>query len=137
MRSLHNFLTRNFVLSLCVIIALVGCGEAKVAASAKAIAAAKTAAEAGKDEIKSIEAVIKDDEVIAGFFTLYRKPSDGSVHLRIKADQLGKEFIHTVTLGDGVVEGGHFRGQYRDNKVLKITGILIALNLCKQIPCSI
>ena len=121
MRSLHNFLTRNFVLSLCVIIALVGCGEAKVAASAKAIAAAKTAAEAGKDEIKSIEAVIKDDEVIAGFFTLYRKPSDGSVHLRIKADQLGKEFIHTVTLGDGVVEGGHFRGQYRDNKVLKIT----------------
>ena len=52
---------------------------------------------------------------------MYRKPSDGSVHLRIKPDQLGKEFIHTVTLGDGVVEGGHFRGQYRDNKVLKIT----------------
>ncbi len=120
MKSLHSFLTQNFVLSLCVIIALVGCGEAKVALSAKATAAAKTAAEADKDEIKSIEAVIKDDEVIAGFFTLYRKPSDGSVHLRIKADQLGKEFIHTVTLGDGVVEGGHFRGQYRDNKVLKI-----------------
>ena len=95
--------------------ALVGCGEDKADASAKAGAAAD------KDAIKTIEAVIKDNGVIAGFFTLYRKPSDGSVHLRIKPDQLGKEFIHTVTLGDGVVEGGHFRGQYRDNKVLKIT----------------
>lgn len=115
MRPLHRFLTQSFVLSLCVATALVGCGEDKADASAKAGAAAD------KDAIKTIEAVIKDNEVIAGFFTLYRKPSDGSVHLRIKPDQLGKEFIHTVTLGDGVVEGGHFRGQYRDNKVLKIT----------------
>ena len=115
MRPLHRFLTQSFVLSLCVATALVGCSEGKVDASAKA------GAPADKDAIKSIEAVIKDDEIIAGFFTLYRKPSDGAVHLRVKADQLGKEFIHTVTLGDGVVEGGHFRGQYRDNKVLKIT----------------
>lgn len=75
---------------------------------------------AGDEAPKSIESVVKDDKVVAGFFTLYRKASDGSVRLRIKAEQIGEEFIHTVTLGDGVVEGGHFRGQYRDNKVLKI-----------------
>lgn len=117
MKPLYSLLTQSCVFSLCVIFALVGCSEGKVDAAV----APKTGEEADKDAIKSIEAVIKGDEVIAGFFTLYRKQSDGAVHLRIKEDQLGKEFIHTVTLGDGVVEGGHFRGQYRDNKVIKIT----------------
>ena len=120
MRPLHSLLTQSCVLSFCVTFALVGCGEGEVDTTATAASAAKTGAEADKDAIKTIEVVIKDNEVIAGFFTLYRKPSDGSVHIRIKKDQLGKEFIHTVTLGDGVIEGGHFRGQYRDNKVLKI-----------------
>ena len=89
MRPLLRFLMQIFALALCVATALAGCGEDKADASAKADAAAD------KDAIKTIEAVIKDNEVIAGFFTLYRKPSDGSVHLRIKPDQLGKEFIHT------------------------------------------
>ena len=103
--------TPNPIFAVFVALLLAGCGAGS---DNKEAAGAEDAAP------KSIESVVKDDKVVAGFFTLYRKASDGSVRLRIKAEQIGEEFIHTVTLGDGVVEGGHFRGQYRDNKVLKI-----------------
>lgn len=69
-------------------------------------------------EAKSIAAITAASERIDGFFTLFRKRADGSVHMLIREDQLDHEFIYTVVAQDGVVQGGHFRGQYRDNKVL-------------------
>ena len=69
-------------------------------------------------EAKSIAAITAASERIDGFFTLFRKRADGSVHMLIREDQLEQEFIYTVVAQDGVVQGGHFRGQYRDNKVL-------------------
>ena len=69
-------------------------------------------------EAKSIAAITAASERIDGFFTLFRKRADGSVHMLIRQEQLGHEFIYTVVAQDGVVQGGHFRGQYRDNKVL-------------------
>ena len=69
-------------------------------------------------EAKSIAAITSASERIDGFFTLFRKRADGSVHMLIREDQLDHEFIYTVVAQDGVVQGGHFRGQYRDNKVL-------------------
>ena len=69
-------------------------------------------------EAKSIAAITAASERIDGFFTLFRKRADGSVHMLVREDQLEQEFIYTVVAQDGVVQGGHFRGQYRDNKVL-------------------
>ena len=69
-------------------------------------------------EAKSIAAITAASERIDGFFTLFRKRADGSVHMLIREEQLDHEFIYTVVAQDGVVRGGHFRGQYRDNKVL-------------------
>lgn len=69
-------------------------------------------------EAKSIAAITAASERIDGFFTLFRKRADGSVHMLIREEQLDHEFIYTVVAQDGVVQGGHFRGQYRDNKVL-------------------
>ena len=67
---------------------------------------------------KSIAEIVAASERFDGFFTVLRKRSDGVLHMLIREDQLNKEFIHTVVAQDGVVQGGHFRGQYRDNKVL-------------------
>lgn len=67
---------------------------------------------------KSIDEITAASERLDGFFTIFRKRSDGSVHMLVREEQLGQEFIHTVIAQDGVVQGGHFRGQYRDNKVL-------------------
>ena len=67
---------------------------------------------------KTIESIAAASERLEGFFTILRKREDGGLHMLIKEDQLDKEFIHTVVAQDGVVQGGHFRGQYRENQVL-------------------
>ena len=85
-----------------VALSLAACGDDKTAPTSQ----------------KSIADIAAASERFDGFFTILRKRSDGGLHMRIREDQLKKEFIHTVVAQDGVVQGGHFRGQYRDNKVL-------------------
>ena len=85
-----------------VALSLAACGDDKTAPTSQ----------------KSIADIAAASERFDGFFTILRKRSDGGLHMRIREDQLNKEFIHTVVAQDGVVQGGHFRGQYRDNKVL-------------------
>lgn len=89
-----------------------------VTAFAALILAACADEEVPPTEAKSIAAITAASERIDGFFTLFRKRVDGSVHMLIRQEQLDHEFIYTVVAQDGVVQGGHFRGQYRDNKVL-------------------
>ena len=89
-----------------------------VTAFAALILAACADEEVPPTEAKSIAAITAASERIDGFFTLFRKRADGSVHMLVREDQLEQEFIYTVVAQDGVVQGGHFRGQYRDNKVL-------------------
>ena len=89
-----------------------------VTAFAALILAACADEEVPPTEAKSIAAITAASERIDGFFTLFRKRADGSVHMLIRQEQLDHEFIYTVVAQDGVVQGGHFRGQYRDNKML-------------------
>ena len=89
-----------------------------VTAFAALLLAACADEEVPPTEAKSIAAITAASERIDGFFTLFRKRADGIVHMLIREDQLDHEFIYTVVAQDGVVQGGHFRGQYRDNKVL-------------------
>lgn len=55
-----------------------------------------------------------------GLFTIYQDTTDGSTKLAVREDQLDKEFIYFGLSQDGVLEAGHFRGAFRDNKVFKI-----------------
>mgnify|MGYP005690464093 FL=1 len=64
--------------------------------------------------------MVEDAELVEGFFDLYRSADDGTVHLRIPTNRLEEELIYTATVTDGVVETGLFRGQYRDNKIVKL-----------------
>ena len=64
--------------------------------------------------------MVEDAELFDGFFDLYRSADDGTVHLRIPTNRLEEELIYTATVTDGVVETGLFRGQYRDNKIVRL-----------------
>lgn len=74
-----------------------------------------------KKKKKLIDDVVKDHEVLDGLFKLYRDPKTGSLHMEVGEDQLDKEFIYFSHTANGVVDGGHFRGQYRTQKVLKFS----------------
>ncbi|WP_262690483.1 zinc-dependent metalloprotease [Kordiimonas aestuarii] len=73
-----------------------------------------------KKKDKTLEELTEDQQVMDGLFKLYQDPEKGDLMMEVRADQLDKEFIYFSHTADGVVEGGHFRGQYRRQKVFKI-----------------
>ena len=79
-------------------------------------ATAETTTETKSDFDKAIDGLKEFD----GFFTIYQDSTNGNTKLAIRYDQLDQEFIYFGLSQDGVLEGGHFRGQFRDNKIVKI-----------------
>lgn len=73
-----------------------------------------------KKKKRLISALVKGYDPIEGLFKLYRNAENGSLQMEVQADQIGKEFIYYAHITDSVVEGGHFRGQFRSQKVFKI-----------------
>lgn len=82
-----------------------------------------------KKKKKTLEEVTKKLTAMDGFFKMYKDPKTGKLKMEIREDQLGKEFVYNTVISDGVVEGGHFRGQYRANSVMKFKKHLDTIEL--------
>ena len=82
--------------------------------------------------LKSIEEVTKGARRVDGLFTFFQDTTTGSAHMLIKADQLGREFIYWSYTEDGVVDAGHFRGNFRDNGVFSVERVFDRVQLVKQ-----
>lgn len=83
---------------------------------------------------RSIEEIVEEHDYLDGLFKLYRDPKNGSINMEVREDQLGKEFIYYAHIADGVVEGGHFRGQFRSQKVFTIEKRFDRLALVEKNP---
>jgi hypothetical protein len=85
---------------------------------------AQEADEADEDdetEIETIAEITEDSDRFDGLFTMYRDRNTGESYLEIGTEQLDQDYIYIAVSTDGVVQGGHFRGNYRDNRVLSLT----------------
>ena len=67
---------------------------------------------------RTIAEVIENTDRFEGLFTFYRDRDSGETHMAIEPQQLDREYIYVALSTDGVVQGGHFRGRYRDNRVV-------------------
>ena len=76
--------------------------------------AAQEADEEDETENKTIAEITENSDRFDGLFTLYRDRDSGQSYLEIGAEQLDREYIYMAVSTDGVVQGGHFRGNYRD-----------------------
>lgn len=74
----------------------------------------------GESSSSDFKEVVDKSIAHEGLFTIYQDTTDGSTKLAIREDQLDKEFIYFGLSENGVLEAGHFRGAFRDNKVFKI-----------------
>ena len=86
-------------------------------------ALAQEADEAGDEEEEAPETIAdltENSDRYDGLFTLYRDRDTGETHMAIMPEQLDREFIYVSVSTDGVVEGGTFRGNYRENSVLSV-----------------
>jgi hypothetical protein len=91
----------------------VGCAGSNVGADAS-----KKKASAKKD--KTIASETKSSVAYPGLFTMYQDTTDGTSKMLIKKDQLGKEFIYFTYVENGTVFAGLFRGQFRENAIIKM-----------------
>ena len=86
-------------------------------------ALAQEADEADEEEEEDRETIAdltENSDRYDGLFTLYRDRDTGETHMAIMPEQLDREFIYVSVSTDGVVEGGTFRGNYRENSVLSV-----------------
>lgn len=82
-------------------------------------------AEAGRDSIKtktavSLQDTLKNFKAYSGLFDLYQDTVSGALLMKIKKDQIGKEFIYFSHTADGVLPAGHHRGSFRYNKIFSV-----------------
>lgn len=84
------------------------------------LAFAETNGDAEKpEEPKTYASVVKDLAQKEGFFNLYQNEKTGSLQFSIAVEQLDTPIIYFATTVDGVVEAGHFRGNYRETKLIE------------------
>ncbi|TDU70626.1 uncharacterized protein DUF5117 [Prosthecobacter fusiformis] len=69
---------------------------------------------------KTLAEVTRGHQHITGLFEFYLDRDKGTLHLYVKKDQLGPEFIYFNQTMDGVVQAGHNRGQYGDERIFRI-----------------
>ena len=84
---------------------------------------AEDAGEAGDEDgedRKTIADLTENSVHHDGLFTLYRDRDTGETHMEVMPEHLDKEYIYVSVSTDGVVEGGTFRGNYRENRVLSV-----------------
>ncbi len=68
--------------------------------------------------IPSIAEKTKGLKHIPGIFDLYQDTQSGELFLKLKSEQLRKEYIHFTYTENGVIEAGHHRGSYRGSRII-------------------
>ncbi len=106
-------LLTKIVLTPLLIFVLMGCAATQQSTAPET---QQTEQETKSDLEKAVEKSIAYE----GLFTIYQDTTDGSTKMAIQKDQLDKEFIYFGLSQDGVLEAGHFRGSFRDNKIVKV-----------------
>jgi len=73
-----------------------------------------------KPSKETFESLTKSSRTIKGLFTFYQDTLTGAVLIQINEDQLSKSYIYFGHTENGIAQTGHFRGNYRDNKIVRI-----------------
>ena len=97
------------------LVLLVGCSSSRSVTAPSA-----STAEARAESADKFAEAVKSSRQIDGLFTVYQDTTTGALRLAIHEDQLGKEYIYFSHSVDGLPRVGHFRGNYRDNRIFSI-----------------
>ncbi|MCC5855762.1 MAG: zinc-dependent metalloprotease [Idiomarina sp.] len=92
---------------------------AVVGAVAVALGVASYSSPTHANDEKTYESQIEGFEAREGLFNFYRNEKSGELMMSISEEQLNRPFIYFAQTVDGVLEAGHFRGGYRDTKIIE------------------
>ena len=125
---------RKTNLPMAIVFASILCCNASFAQKNKnAAPAAATATDAPKKEAKkTIKEIIKPTKLSDGLFAMYQDTAIGTVYMKIKKEQLNKEYIYFNYAENGVVSAGAFKGSFRDNEVFSIRKYFDRIEFVKE-----
>jgi len=72
-----------------------------------------------KDKEKTVAELIKDQTVYDGFLDFYQDTKTGSLMLTLNKQQFNKPMIYFIHTVNGVLDAGHFKGNFRETKLLE------------------
>ena len=75
--------------------------------------------EAEENGEKGYAELIAELSAQEGLFNFYRNTETGDTMLSLREDQLNTPFIYHAQTLDGVVEAGHFRGNFRETRLIE------------------
>ena len=73
-----------------------------------------------KKKEKSIKELTKSSKKIEGLFTVYEDTITGALHMIVKDEQIGKDYIYFSQVSNGSTDAGLYRGNYGGSKVFRI-----------------
>ncbi|MCC5878566.1 MAG: zinc-dependent metalloprotease [Idiomarina sp.] len=75
--------------------------------------------EAAEEAEKGYADLVAELSAQEGMFNFYRNDETGETMLSLREDQLNTPFIYHAQTIDGVVEAGHFRGNFRQTRLIE------------------
>ena len=72
-----------------------------------------------KDKEKTVAEMVKDQTTFYGFLDIYQDKKTGSLMMTLTEEQFDKPMIYFIQTVNGVLEAGHFKGNYRETKLLE------------------
>ncbi len=93
-----------------------------------------TAAKKEEKKPETLAEMIKDKNEIAGVFSLYQDTKTGENLMVLDQSQLDTPFVYFAHTVDGVTDAGHFRGAYRETKLIEFRKHFDRIDIISKTP---
>lgn len=87
-----------------------------------------------KEEEKTIASIIENKTSIDGLFPLYQDKESGEYLMQLNESQLNTPFLYFAHTVDGVTDAGHFRGNYRETKLIEFRKHFDRIDIISKTP---
>ncbi|MEM5479213.1 zinc-dependent metalloprotease [Pseudoalteromonas fuliginea] len=85
-------------------------------------------------ESKTLSEMIKGQTEFAGIFSLYQDEKTGKHLMVINESQLNTPFVYFAHTVDGVTDAGHYRGAYRETKLIEFRKYFDRIDIISKTP---
>ena len=85
-------------------------------------------------EPKTLSEMIKGQTEFAGIFNLYQDEKTGKHLMVINESQLNTPFVYFAHTVDGVTDAGHYRGSYRETKLIEFRKYFDRIDIISKTP---
>jgi len=105
-----------------------------IAGSSTAYAADKDKKDNKKKKDKTLTELLKDKVEAKGLLTFYQDKKTGENLMLLNEDQLNSPILYFAHTVDGVTDAGHFRGAYRETKIIEFRRHFNRIDIISKTP---